>query len=82
MTIPTKCKLCNESDIKNFRIKIIRKKTYYEKLCRSCEAKKALKYYYSNKEKITSYQKKYNETNKEIIREKKKKNLYFCLRSK
>ncbi len=83
MTLPQKCKLCDENDISNFRTKKVRNKIYYEKICRACESKKALAHYALNKEKISKYQKKYTENNKDIIRFKKKnydKNRYHLIK--
>lgn len=77
------CKLCSETDLSKFRSKIIRGKTYYEKCCRACEAKKARKYYASHKIDCLERQKKYLQKNFEIVKAKKKeydKNRYLLVK--
>lgn len=72
MNTSFKCKLCSETDQDKFRSKIIRGKIYYEKCCKSCEAKKALEYYHSHKAARAQYQKEYLSKNKETVKVKKK----------
>ena len=72
MNTTLKCKLCTEHDQSQFRSKIIRGKLYYEKICRKCEAKKALEYYHSHHKERAEYQKEYIKKNKKLIKNKKK----------
>lgn len=83
MNTSFKCKLCDETDQDKFRSKIVRGKIYWEKCCKSCEAKKALKYYYSHKIERAEYQKEYISKNKEVVKIKKKeydKNRYLLIK--
>jgi len=67
------CKVCSDTDINNFRSRIVSGKTYYIKTCRRCESSAALVYFNAHKEERAEYQKKYISENKEIIKYKKKK---------
>lgn len=67
------CKICGTNDQNSFRKKKIKNKFYYEKICKKCEAVKALEYYHNNKQKVTEYQKKYLKENSDICKLKKER---------